>query len=78
MNNPISVAESPRPAFVAEAETQFNAVVQSQAPLTDALRSAGVRFVVVDAGPRPTSRLPGFTMIIDQPGLAVYELTGYR
>src|SRR5580704_10271019 len=33
MNNPISVAESPRPAFVAEAETQFNAVVQSQPDL---------------------------------------------
>jgi glutamine synthetase len=33
MNKPISVAESPRPAFVAEAETQFNAFVQSHPDL---------------------------------------------
>jgi len=57
---------------------QLNAIVQSQAPLTNALRANGVRYVVVDAGPRPTTRLPGFTMIIDQPGLAVYELTTSR
>jgi hypothetical protein len=53
---------------------ELNTIAASQAPLTAALRAAGVRFVLVDAGPRPSARLPGFTMIIDQPGLAVYEL----
>jgi hypothetical protein len=43
-------------------------------PLTAALRAAGVRFVVVDAGPRLDPRLPGAATIIDQQGLVVYEL----
>jgi hypothetical protein len=54
---------------------RLNAIVAGPGPLTAALRAAGVRFVLADAGPRPGSRLPGFTMIIDQPGLVVYELT---
>jgi hypothetical protein len=45
-----------------------------QGPLSAALRAAGVRFVLVDAGPAPAARLPGSTLIIDQPGLLVYEL----
>jgi hypothetical protein len=53
---------------------RLNAIVAGPAPLTAALRAAGVRFVLADAGPRPGSRLPGFTMVIDQPGLVVYEL----
>jgi hypothetical protein len=56
--------------------SRLNTAVQGQGPLTAALRAAGVRFVLVDAGPPPGARLPGFTMIIDQPGLAVYELAG--
>ena len=54
---------------------RLNAIVAGPGPLTAALRAAGVRFVLADAGPRPGSRLPGFTMVIDQPGLVVYELT---
>ena len=46
---------------------------EGQGPLTAALRAAGVRFVLVDAGPPPGARLPGTTVIIDQPGLVVYE-----
>jgi hypothetical protein len=45
-------------------------------PLTAALRAAGVRFVVVDAGPRLGPRLPGAATIIDRQGLVVYELPG--
>jgi len=48
-------------------------------PLTAALRAAGVRFVLDDAdgpGPRVAARLPGSVVIIDLPGLTVYELPG--
>jgi hypothetical protein len=47
---------------------------KNNGPLTEALRAAGVRFVVVDAGPRLDSRLPGAATIINQQGLVVYEL----
>ncbi len=53
---------------------RLNAIVSGAGPLTAALRAAGVRFVLADAGPRPGARLPGFTVIVDQPGLVVYEL----
>ena len=53
---------------------RLNAIVSGRGRLTAALRAAGVRFVLADAGPRPGERLPGFTMIVDQPGLVVYEL----
>jgi hypothetical protein len=55
---------------------RLNAIVAGQGSLTAALRAAGVRFVLVDAGPAPGARLPGSTMIVDQPGLVVYELGG--
>jgi hypothetical protein len=55
---------------------RLNTIVAGQGPLSAALRAAGVRFVVADAGPRPGARLPGFTMIIDLPGLVVYERAG--
>jgi len=48
-------------------------------PLTATLRAAGIRFVLDDAdGPDPevTARLPGAMVIIDQPGLTVYQLPG--
>jgi hypothetical protein len=53
---------------------RLNTIVQHQGPLTAALRAAGVRFVLVDAGPSLGARLPGATVIVDQPGLVVYEL----
>jgi hypothetical protein len=56
---------------------RLNAVLQARkGPLTAALLAAGVRFVLVDAGPPLASRLPGATTIISQPGLVVYELRG--
>jgi hypothetical protein len=48
-------------------------------PLTATLRAAGVRFVLDDPdGPQPQlgPRLPGSVVIIDQPGLTVYQLPG--
>ena len=48
-------------------------------PLTATLRAAGVRFVLDDANnPQPQlgARLPGSAVIIDQPGLTVYQLPG--
>jgi hypothetical protein len=48
-------------------------------PLTATLRAAGVRFVLDDAdgpGPQVAARLPGSVVIIDQPGLTVYQLPG--
>jgi hypothetical protein len=47
-------------------------------PLTATLRSAGVRFVLDDAdgpGPQLAARLPGSTVIINLPGLTVYQLS---
>jgi hypothetical protein len=48
-------------------------------PLTATLRAAGVRFVLDDAegpGPQIAARLPGSVMIINLPGLTVYQLSG--
>jgi hypothetical protein len=53
--------------------------VINSAGLPEALRAAGVRFVVVDsAGPDPGTgrRLPGWTTVVAQPGLWVYQLPG--
>jgi hypothetical protein len=44
-------------------------------PLTSALRAAGVRFVLDDAGgPQAGARLPGSVVVIHEPGLTVYQL----
>lgn len=54
-------------------------VIDGTGPLTATLRAAGVRFVLDDAdGPRSqvAARLPGSVMIIDLPGLTVYQLPG--
>jgi len=57
-------------------------VILGRGPLTAALRAAGVRFVVDDPdGPEPKSpgiaaRLPGSAVVVDQPGLTVYQLPG--
>jgi hypothetical protein len=53
--------------------------LRGSGPLTATLRAAGIRFVLDDAdGPDPqvAARLPGSVVIIDQPGLTVYQLPG--
>ena len=61
---------------------RLNGVIRGGGPLTAALAAAGVRFVVDDAdGPGPKdqpagARLPGAVVLVDQPGLTVYELPG--
>ncbi len=55
----------------------LSAAIGGGGPLTAALHAAGVRFVLDDAddpGPRLTARLPGSVVIIDLPGLTVYQL----
>jgi len=57
----------------------LDGAIGGSGPLTGALRAAGVRFVLDDAdGPDPqvAARLPGSIMLIDQPGLTVYQLPG--
>ncbi len=57
----------------------LNRAIDGTGPLTATLRAAGVRFVLDDAdGPRSqvAARLPGSVMIIDLPGLTVYQLPG--
>jgi hypothetical protein len=55
------------------AARQLNAVISGGGVLTPALAAAGVRFVLVDAGPSVRGRLPGWRVLIDEPGLTVYE-----
>jgi len=53
--------------------------IAAHGPLTATLRTAGVRFVLDDgdrADPRIAARLPRSVVIIDQPGLTVYQLPG--
>jgi hypothetical protein len=48
-------------------------------PLTATLRAAGIRFVLDDPdgpGPQVARRLPGSVVVIDLPGLTVYQLPG--
>ena len=55
----------------------LDAAIDGTGPLTATLRAAGVRFVLDDAdGPRSeiAARLPGSAMIINLPGLTVYQL----
>jgi hypothetical protein len=57
----------------------LDGVIEGTGPLTAALRAAGVRFVLDDAdgpGTRVAARLPGSVMIINLPGLTVYQLPG--
>jgi hypothetical protein len=44
--------------------------------LTAALEAAGVRFVIVDSGASVAGRLPGCAVIIERPGLVVYQVPG--
>jgi hypothetical protein len=55
----------------------LDVAIDGTGPLTAALRAAGVRFVLDDAdGPQPqvAARLPGSVVIINLPGLTVYQL----
>ena len=52
-------------------------MIRGGGPLTAVLRAAGVRFVLDDAdGPQDGQRLPGAVVIVDQPGLTIYQLPG--
>jgi hypothetical protein len=53
-------------------------VIAAPGPLTTALASAGVRFVIVDGGASVAARLPGCTVIAAGPGLVVYQVPGGR
>jgi hypothetical protein len=58
---------------------RLNSAIDGTGPLTATLRAAGVRFVLDDAdGPQSqvAARLPGSVMIINLPGLTVYQLPG--
>jgi hypothetical protein len=55
---------------------RLDAVIRGAAPLTAVLRTAGVRFVIVDSGPSTARRLPGCTVVTAAPGLTVYLLPG--
>jgi len=57
----------------------LDGAIRGGGPLTAALRAAGVRFVLDDADTPDAqvgARLPGSVVIIDQPGLTVYQLPG--
>ncbi|MFZ0186224.1 MAG: hypothetical protein WAL72_04665, partial [Streptosporangiaceae bacterium] len=57
----------------------LDAAIDGTGPLTATLRASGVRFVLDDAdGPRSeiAARLPGSAMIVNLPGLTVYQLPG--
>jgi hypothetical protein len=57
----------------------LDAAIDGTGPLTAALRASGVRFVLDDAEgaqSQVAARLPGSVMIINLPGLTVYQLPG--
>ena len=66
------------------AARRVDAVIAAPGPLTPALRTAGVRFVIADGGPGDggvpglAGRLPGCTVVTAAPGLVVYLVPGGR
>lgn len=69
------------------ASIQLNRVVGQPGALTGKLRAAGVRYVLVDAGPllgqprgdlAATARLPGARLVLDSTDLVVFLLPGGR
>jgi hypothetical protein len=54
----------------------LGSVISAPGPLTAALETAGVRFVIVDSGGSVAGRLPGCAVIIVRPGLVVYQVPG--
>jgi hypothetical protein len=53
-----------------QAAARLDGVIRAPGPLTASLGAAHVRFVIVDGG----GRLPGCTVLIARPGLAVYQV----
>jgi hypothetical protein len=53
---------------------RLDGVVRGGGPLTATLVAAGVRFVLDDAGGQAGQRLPGAVVLVNQPGLTVYQL----
>jgi hypothetical protein len=53
---------------------RLDPVIGGGGPLTGALRAAGVRFVIVDAGPSQTGRLPGCAAVLSDPDVIVYRV----
>ena len=66
------------------AARRLDAVIAAPGPLTPALRTAGVRFVIADGAPGGggvpglAGRLPGCSVVTTAPGLAVYLVPGGR
>jgi len=67
------------------ASIRLNRVIAQPGPLTGRLRAAGVRYVVVDAGPllgearadlAAAARLPGAQLVMASPDLVVFRLPG--
>ena len=66
------------------AAVALNSAIRSGGPLTGVLRSAGFRYVIVDAGfgPGPggrqpfRARLPGCQVVLSGPGLVIYRVRG--
>jgi hypothetical protein len=55
---------------------RLDGVVRGDGPLTATLAAAGVRFVLDDADSQAGARLPGAVVLVNQPGLTVYQLPG--
>jgi hypothetical protein len=58
---------------------RLDGVIRGDGALTKVLSAAGVKFVIDDPdGPGPLAgpRLPGAVVLVDQPGLTVYQLPG--
>jgi hypothetical protein len=58
------------------AAQRLNAAISAAGVLTGVLRTAGVRFVVVDAQGVSAKRLAGCATVLVSPGLVVYEVPG--
>jgi len=55
---------------------RLDGVIRGGGPLTAALTAAGVRFVLDDADGRVGARLRGAVVVVNRPGLTVYQLPG--
>ena len=53
---------------------RLDAAIRGGAPLTATLNAAGVSFVLDDADGHVGARLPGAVVLVNQPGLTVYQL----
>jgi hypothetical protein len=55
---------------------RLDGAIRGDGPLTATLAAAGVRFVLDDADSQAGARLPGALVLVNQPGLTVYQLPG--